>query len=66
MVHFRIETSVLPNVRAKGESDGVTPGPGDRKCTPYLAAGPGGTPLGLPLSKGLGRMLRDPALRPSY
>jgi hypothetical protein len=41
----------------------VTPGPADRKCTPYLAAGPGGAPLGLPLSKGLGRMLKAPCLK---
>jgi hypothetical protein len=44
-------SSATPNVRAKGGANGVTPGPGDRKCTPYLAAGPGGTPLALPLSE---------------
>jgi hypothetical protein len=49
-----------PNVRAKGGANGVTPGPGDRKCTPYLAASPGGTPLALPLSEGLGRTARTP------
>jgi hypothetical protein len=38
----------------------VTPGPGDRKCTRYLAAGPGGTPLALPLSEGLGRTAQTP------
>jgi hypothetical protein len=45
---------VLPNVLAKGEADGGTPGPENRKCTPYLGSGPGGTPLDLPLSAGLG------------
>jgi hypothetical protein len=40
-----------PNVGAKGDSSGVTPGPEDRKCTPYLASGPGGTPLLLPLER---------------
>jgi hypothetical protein len=42
---------VLPNVGAKGDSSGVTPGPEDRKCTPYLGSGPGGTPLLLPLER---------------
>jgi hypothetical protein len=46
--------NVLPNVGAKGEASGVTPGPDGRQCTPYLTAGPGGTPLDLPLSDGLG------------
>ena len=32
----------------------MTPGPAGRKCTPYLLAGPGGMPLVLPLSEGLG------------
>jgi hypothetical protein len=41
----------------------VTPGPDGRQCTPYLPAGPGGMPLVLPLSEGLGSTLRaDPAL----
>jgi hypothetical protein len=40
-----------PNVRAKGGADGVTPGPGWRKCTGYRRPGPGGTPLALPLSE---------------
>jgi hypothetical protein len=54
---------VLPNVRAKVSTDGVTPGPDGRQCTPYLPAGPGGMPLVLPLSEGLGSTLRaDPAL----
>jgi hypothetical protein len=44
----------MPNVGAKGEAGGVTPGPDGRQCTPYLPAGPGGTPLDLPLSDGLG------------
>jgi hypothetical protein len=42
---------VMPNVGAKGDSDGVTPGPEDRKCTPHLGLGPGGTPLLLPLER---------------
>jgi hypothetical protein len=42
---------LAPNVGAKGDSSGVTPGPEDRKCTPYLASGPGGTPLLLPLER---------------
>jgi hypothetical protein len=42
---------VTPNVGAKGDSGGVTPGPEDRTCTPYLASGPGGTPLLLPLER---------------
>ncbi len=33
----------------------MTPGPGHRKCTPYLWPGPGGMPLWLRLSEGLGR-----------
>jgi hypothetical protein len=45
---------VQPNVGAKGEAGGGTPGPDGRQCTPYLPAGPGGTPLDLPLSDGLG------------
>jgi len=32
----------------------VTPGPGHRKCTTYLWPGPGGAPLTLPLTEGLG------------
>ena len=32
----------------------MTPGPASRKCTPYLLAGPGGMPLALRLSEGLG------------
>jgi len=32
----------------------VTPGPGHRKCTPYLWPGPGGAPLALPLTEWLG------------
>ena len=32
----------------------MTPGPGHRKCTPYLWPGPGGMPLGLRLSEVLG------------
>jgi len=32
----------------------VTPGPGHRKCTAYLWPGPGGAPLALPLTEGLG------------
>jgi len=32
----------------------VTPGPGHRQCTTYLWPGPGGTPLALPLTEGLG------------
>jgi len=31
------------------------PGPDLRECTPYLGAGPGGLPLALRLSEGLGR-----------
>jgi hypothetical protein len=46
--------SVRPNVGAKGEASGGTPGPDGRQCTPYLPAGPGGTPLDLPLSEWLG------------
>jgi hypothetical protein len=41
----------MPNVRAKGGANGVTPGPGGRKCTAYRRPGPGGTPLALPLSE---------------
>jgi hypothetical protein len=33
----------------------MPPGPGHRQCTPYLCPGPGGMPLVLPLSEGLGR-----------
>ena len=33
----------------------MAPGPASRKCTPYLLAGPGGMPLALRLSEGLGR-----------
>jgi hypothetical protein len=47
-------TIVPPNVGAKGEADGETLGPDGRQCTTYLPAGPGGTPLDLPLSDGLG------------
>jgi len=32
----------------------MTPGPGHRKCTPYLWPGPGGMPLALPLTEWLG------------
>jgi hypothetical protein len=32
----------------------VAPGPGHRKCTPYLWPGPGATPLALRLTAGLG------------
>jgi hypothetical protein len=42
---------VRPNVRAKGGADGVTPGPGGRKCTAYRRPGPGGTLSPLPLSE---------------
>ena len=35
----------------------MTPGPGRRQCTEYLRPGPGGMPLALPLSEGLGRTL---------
>jgi hypothetical protein len=42
---------VTPNVGAKGDSSGVALGPEDRKCTPYLTSGPGGTPLLLPLER---------------
>ncbi len=45
---------VRPNVRAKRGADGMPPGPGYRKCTPYLWPGPGGMPLVLRLSEGLG------------
>src|SRR5712691_5265719 len=34
--------------------DGRTPGPGWRKCTAYRQTGPGGLPLALRLSEGLG------------
>jgi hypothetical protein len=47
-------TTVPPNVGAKGEADGGMTGPDGRQCTPYLPAGPGSTPLDLPLSDGLG------------
>jgi hypothetical protein len=43
-----------PNVRAKRGTGGGTPGPGYRKCTLYLWPGPGGPPLVLRLSEGLG------------
>ena len=36
----------------------MTPGPASRKCTPYLLAGPGGMPLALRLSEGLGSAAR--------
>ena len=42
-----------PNVRAG--ANGRTPGPGWRKCTAYRQTGPGGLPLALRLSEGLGR-----------
>ena len=32
----------------------MTPGPGWRKCTVYRRPGPGGMPLGLALTEGLG------------
>ena len=32
----------------------MPPGPRCRKCTPYLLRGPGGMPLALRLSEGLG------------
>jgi len=38
--------------------DGRTPGPATGKCTPYPVAGPGGLPLALRLSEGLGRTRR--------
>jgi hypothetical protein len=48
----------MPNVRAKRGASGRTPGPASRKCTPYLLAGPGGLPLVLRLSEGLGLSLQ--------
>ena len=38
--------------------DGRTPGPGWRKCTAYRQTGPGGLPLALRLSEGLGSTAR--------
>ena len=37
----------------------MTPGPGHRQCTPYLWPGPGGAPLALPLTEGLGSTVDD-------
>ena len=37
----------------------MPPGPHSRKCTPYLLGGPGGMPLALRLSEGLGRILAE-------
>ena len=37
----------------------MTPGPHSRKCTSYLLCGPGGMPLALRLSEGLGITLAD-------
>ena len=37
----------------------MPPGPASRKCTAYLLAGPGGMPLALRLSEGLGRILAE-------
>ncbi len=51
----RTRRAALPNVRAKGGDDGRAPGPGWRKCTVYRRPGPGGLPVALPLSEGLGR-----------
>ena len=43
----------------------MTPGPAGRKCTPYLLAGPGGMPLVLPLSEGLGSTALETMRTPS-
>ena len=43
--------------------NGMPPAPRWRKCTPYLRPGPGGLPLVLRLSEGLGRT-GEPQLRP--
>ena len=39
--------------------NGRTPGPGWRKCTAYRQTGPGGLPLALRLSEGLGLSAAD-------
>jgi len=40
--------------------NGRTPGPGWRKCTAYRQTGPGGLPLALRLSEGLGDAAHGP------
>ena len=44
-----------------GGADGRTPGPGWRKCAVYRQTGPGGLPLALRLSEGLGSTARGEA-----
>ena len=43
----------------------MTPGPGHRQCTAYLWPGPGGAPLALPLTEGLGHS-RDMGVRVAF
>ena len=47
-LYFRAERSSYAG------DNGRTPGPGWRKCTAYRQTGPGGLPLALRLSEGLG------------
>ena len=49
-----VTTALRPNPSLKRSDDGRTPGPGWRKCTAYRQTGPGGLPLALRLSEGLG------------
>jgi hypothetical protein len=49
-----------PNVRGEAWTDGGTPGPGWRKCTAYRQTGPGGPPLGLASTEGLGPRAAKP------
>ena len=40
--------------------NGIPPAPRWRKCTAYRQSGPGGLPLALRLSEGLGRTVEPP------
>ena len=55
---------VKTNVRVEAGDDGRTPGPDWRKCTAYRQTGPGGLPLGLASTEGLGLTAAPVAQRP--
>jgi hypothetical protein len=55
-LRMRFSCSLTFEVSAGG--NGMTLGPGYRKCTPYLWPGPSGMPLALRLTEGLGRARR--------
>jgi hypothetical protein len=59
-------TASRPNVRGEARPNGGPPGPGHRKCTPYLWPGPGGPPLGLASTEGLGLAATKPQLQDPY